>query len=235
MILDNRSPFWASELIHPYDVFVKAGCRVTIASPQGGKVEFDTFSDPRDASGYSQDDTLSLTYINRPEFMELLENTPSAAIASADVVFIATPFGAVESVVSNLAADLDGKVVVDCTNPVGANLTHGLESKISGSERIQQLIPQARIVKAFTIYGFENFEDSNYPGYGNLKPAMLIAGNDRGAKNIITELCTQLGWQPVDTGNLSMSLHLEHMTLLWISIARVQGRGAGFVWAMLQR
>jgi putative intracellular protease/amidase len=74
--------FWAAELIHPYEVFTQAGYAVTIASPQGGKVEFDRFSDPRDASGYAQDDTLSLTYIERPEFMALLEDT--AAIASLD-------------------------------------------------------------------------------------------------------------------------------------------------------
>jgi putative intracellular protease/amidase len=75
--------FWASELIHPYDEFTKAGCQITISSPNGGKVEFDSFSDPRDASGYSKDDTLSMGYINQPEFMELLENTP--AIANLDM------------------------------------------------------------------------------------------------------------------------------------------------------
>jgi putative intracellular protease/amidase len=75
--------FWTSELIHPYDEFTKAGCQITISSPNGGKVEFDSFSDPRDASGYSKDDTLSMGYINQPEFMELLENTP--AIANLDM------------------------------------------------------------------------------------------------------------------------------------------------------
>ncbi len=75
--------FWASELIHPYAEFTQAGCQVTISSPNGGKVEFDSFSDPRDAAGYSKDDTLSLQYIDRPEFMQLLENTP--AISSLDM------------------------------------------------------------------------------------------------------------------------------------------------------
>jgi putative intracellular protease/amidase len=69
--------FWASELIHPYAEFTKAGCQVTIASPDGGKVEFDGLSDPRDASGYSKDDMLSLEYINQSDFMQLLENTPA--------------------------------------------------------------------------------------------------------------------------------------------------------------
>jgi 8-hydroxy-5-deazaflavin:NADPH oxidoreductase len=64
---------------------------------------------------------------------------------------------------------------------------------------------------------------------------MLIAGNDTTAKQVVSTLCKQLGWEAIDTGNLSMSLHLEHMTLLWIQMARVQGWGANFVWAMLKR
>ncbi len=165
----------------------------------------------------------------------LVVQSPIAAVSSADIVFLATPFNVVESALADLNSALDGKILVDCTNPVGANLSHALESKISGSETIQQLVPDARVVKAFTIYGFENFEDNTYPGYGDLKPAMLIAASDRDAKDIVAELCRQLGWEPIDTGNLAMSLHLEHMTLLWINMARVQGRSAGFVWAMLQR
>jgi putative intracellular protease/amidase len=67
--------FWASELIHPYDSFVRQGYEVTIASPNGGKVELDAYSDPRDASGYSKDDTLSMEYLKREEFVALLEKT----------------------------------------------------------------------------------------------------------------------------------------------------------------
>src|SRR5512137_200516 len=77
--------FWASELIHPYDALTQAGHRVTIASPKGGKVEIDAYSDPRDASGYSKDDALSLAYLNKPDFMTLLENTPAiGALDAAD-------------------------------------------------------------------------------------------------------------------------------------------------------
>jgi putative intracellular protease/amidase len=76
--------FWAAELIHPYHEFVQKGYKVTIASPDGGKVEFDAYSDPRDESGYSKDDSLSLAYINKPEFLSLLEDTPSITTLSAD-------------------------------------------------------------------------------------------------------------------------------------------------------
>lgn len=76
--------FWAAELIHPYHEFIQQGYAVNIASPDGGEVAFDAYSDPRDESGYSKDDSLSLKYINRPEFMALLENTPAVTDLSAD-------------------------------------------------------------------------------------------------------------------------------------------------------
>jgi hypothetical protein len=133
------------------------------------------------------------------------------------------------------AGDLRGKILVDCTNPVGSGVTHALDSKQSGAEFIQELVPNTKIVKAFSIYGYENFIDSSYPGYGDLRPAMLIAGNDLAAKQVVTTLNTHLGFETVDTGSLSMSLHLEHMTLLWIHMARVNGHGSGFTWAILRR
>ncbi|MCA6611899.1 MAG: NADPH-dependent F420 reductase [Pseudanabaena sp. M158S2SP1A06QC] len=166
---------------------------------------------------------------------ELIVKSLIEAVQEAEIVFLATPFNAIETALAPVKSLLDGKILVDCTNPVGANLSHGLQSQISGSETVQEFVPNAHVVKAFTIYGFENFEDSTYAGYGDLKPAMLIAGNNQTAKEMVSSLCSQLGWEPVDTGKLSMSLHLEHMTLLWIQMARVQGKGSGFVWAMLQR
>ncbi|MBW4623155.1 MAG: NADPH-dependent F420 reductase [Cyanosarcina radialis HA8281-LM2] len=168
------------------------------------------------------------------KYPDLKVASPPAAVVDAEVIFLATPFAANQSALE-AAGDLAGKILVDCTNPIAANLTHGLNNERSGSELVQSFVPAAKVVKAFTIYGFENFADSSYPGYGNLKPAMLIAGDDAAAKKVVSKLCEELGWEPVDTGNLSMSLHLEHMTLLWIKMARVQGLGAGFVWAMLRR
>ncbi|MFN3200942.1 MAG: type 1 glutamine amidotransferase domain-containing protein [Bradymonadia bacterium] len=67
--------FWAAELTHPYHEFAQAGYTVTIASPEGGKIEFDGYSDPRHESGYSKHDLLSLGFINSPELMALTQNT----------------------------------------------------------------------------------------------------------------------------------------------------------------
>jgi putative intracellular protease/amidase len=69
--------FWASELIHAWYEFTEVGYEVMIASPQGGKVEFDKDSDPRDPGGYSAHDVLSMGFIHTPHLMALLDNTKS--------------------------------------------------------------------------------------------------------------------------------------------------------------
>lgn len=165
---------------------------------------------------------------------ELAVSTPKEAVKAADVVFLATPFQVNAEALKPVQEELAGKILVDCTNPVGPGLTHGLNSKQSGSETVQQLVPSARVVKAFTIYGFENFENNSYPGY-NVKPTMMYCGNDRTAKETVGKLVAQLGWEPLDVGGLEQALHLEHMTLLWIRMVRVNGVTANTVWAKLQR
>jgi len=159
---------------------------------------------------------------------------PREAVGAAEVVFLATPFQANEEVLRDVAAWLEGKVLVDCTNPVGPGLRHGLESVESGSERVQKLAPAARVVKAFSIYGFENFENSRYPGY-DVEPAMMFCGNDAAAKKTVGELIAQLGWEPLDVGGLEQALHLEHMTLLWVRMVRTGGASPHMVWARLRR
>ena len=68
--------FWAAELMHPYFEFTEVGYEVTVASPNGGKVEMDALSDPRDASKWSAGDLISMGFLNTPELVGLLANTP---------------------------------------------------------------------------------------------------------------------------------------------------------------
>ena len=67
--------FWAAELTHAYKLFLENGYDVTIASPKGGKVEVDSLSDPRDSSGYSKEDLISLQFLQDKKFSTMLENT----------------------------------------------------------------------------------------------------------------------------------------------------------------
>jgi len=178
----------------------------------------------------SQSDSVKAALASNPKLSSLPINQ---AVEAAEVIFLAAPFQANADVLAGL--NLAGKILVDCTNPVGPGLSHGLQSRTSGSEEVQRLAFGSEVVKAFTIYGFENLQDNSYPGYGSLKPAMLLAGDNPTAKLTVAKIAGQLGWQPVDAGPLSSALHLEHMTLLWIKMGRAQGLGPNFVWAMLQR
>ena len=154
------------------------------------------------------------------------------AIDRSDVIFLATPFNANEEILKPL--DFKGKILVDCSNPVGPGISHGLESKISGAEKVQQWATDARVVKAYTIYGFENLENSTFPNY-DVKPVMLIAGNGGESKKQIAQLNTDIGFETLDVGKLAMSLHLEHMTLLWVKMVRANGHHPNFTWAYLER
>jgi putative intracellular protease/amidase len=148
--------FWASELIHPYAEFTKAGCQVTIASPNGGKVEFDGLSDPRDASGYSKDDTLSLEYISQPEFMQLLENTPAIAdldMSNFDAIVVCGGQSPMFTFRQNTTLIQLFSNFYETGKPTAA-LCHGtcvlLEAKLSDG---------TYLIKGKTITGFANSEE----------------------------------------------------------------------------
>jgi putative intracellular protease/amidase len=68
--------FWGAELTHPYYELTERGVKVTIASPDGGKVEMDALSDPRDPSKWSSEDLITMGFVNTPELVALLEGTP---------------------------------------------------------------------------------------------------------------------------------------------------------------
>jgi putative intracellular protease/amidase len=68
--------FWGAELTHPYYELSERGVKVTIASPDGGRVQMDALSDPRDPSRWSSEDLITMGFVNTPELMALLETTP---------------------------------------------------------------------------------------------------------------------------------------------------------------
>jgi putative intracellular protease/amidase len=69
--------FWGAELTHPYYELTERGFEVTIASPDGGHVHMDSISDPRDSSKWSAEDLITMGFVNTPELVALLEDTPT--------------------------------------------------------------------------------------------------------------------------------------------------------------
>ena len=75
---------WIAELSHPYWEFVENGYQVTIASPQGGKLELDSWSNPHDDSGYSADDLISAGFLAMPQTRVLIEETVKLSDVNPD-------------------------------------------------------------------------------------------------------------------------------------------------------
>jgi hypothetical protein len=160
------------------------------------------------------------------------------AVRSAEVIVLATPWEAVPNVVAAMG-DVRGKILIDCTNPLMLNaegsLSLSLGSTTSGAEELARLAAGARVAKAFNTYGWENFANSAYPGYGDLKPAMFYCSDDDEAKEIVEKLAKDLGFEPVDTGGLGMARSLEPLALMWIRLAIRNGRNPNFTWGVLRR
>jgi putative intracellular protease/amidase len=76
--------FWWAELTHPHWEFTQRGYEVDVASPDGGRLEADPWSDPRDKSGYSAEDLISLGFVNSPAHMKLVEQSKPLAAVTVD-------------------------------------------------------------------------------------------------------------------------------------------------------
>jgi len=151
------------------------------------------------------------------------------AAAFGDVVVLATPWAAAEEA-ERASGDLAGKVLVDCTNPVGPGLTRALPSG-SVAERLAAAAPKARVVKAFNTAGFEVFAD---PRFGGETASLFLCGDDASAKATVASLGRDLGLAPEDCGPLSQASRLEALALLWISLA-AQGQGRAHAFRLLRR
>jgi putative intracellular protease/amidase len=83
--------FWCAELTHPYWEFSEHGYQVDVASPEGGELKWDSWSDPRDESGYSAEDLISLGFLTSPRHLALIQQTKALAevdLAAYDAVFL---------------------------------------------------------------------------------------------------------------------------------------------------
>jgi len=159
---------------------------------------------------------------------------PREAADEADVICLATPFQAAFDF-GAAVGDLSGKVVVDCTNPIGPDLVLTVGHQSSGAEEIARALPAARVVKAFNSTGWENMADSAYPGYGGLRPVMPVCGDDADARRSVCRLAEDLGFEAWDWGPLSGARYLEPLAMLWILPARAGGVGPDFAFALLRR
>jgi 8-hydroxy-5-deazaflavin:NADPH oxidoreductase len=142
-----------------------------------------------------------------------------AAAPTGDIVILAVPYGSAAAVVADYGDALDGKVIIDITNPVAPDLSglvtpHGS----SGAQEIAKGLPAtAHIVKAFnTVFGHVLAKNGRLDAF--------IAADDAEAKARVSTFIESLGLRPLDVGGLPMASTLEALGLMMIGLAK---NGAG--------
>lgn len=114
--------------------------------------------------------------------------------------------------------NFSGKVVMDATNPIAKEppvngvLKFFTDYDSSLMEKIQQHIPGAKLVKAFSCVGNAFMYKPNFPGG---TPTMFIAGNDEDAKKTVTGILTSFGWETEDMGKAEAARAIEPLCILW--------------------
>jgi 8-hydroxy-5-deazaflavin:NADPH oxidoreductase len=120
-------------------------------------------------------------------------------------------------------AHFDGKVLIDVTNPLAFTKEGGVSLFVgttdSLGERVQRAVPSAKVVKAFNTIGNGQMVDPHVKGQPRLE--LLIAGNDAGAKQKVSEIAKSFGWSgTLDAGGIDGARSLEALVPLWVRMAQ---------------
>ena len=151
-----RVGFWGAELTHPYYELTERGLEVTIASPGGGKVELDALSDPRDPSKWSSNDLVTMGFVNTPDLMVLLEDTPKLEdldLDAYDAVMVAGGFSPMFTYRGNDALADVIRHFYESEKPT-AIYCHGAAALVD-----LKLSDGSYLVAGKTVTGFANIEE----------------------------------------------------------------------------
>lgn len=145
--------------------------------------------------------------------------TPEETASFAEVGVLAVKGAAAASMVRAAGpANLAGKPVIDTSipladaAPVNGVLRLFTSSDDSLMERLQREFPQIRFVKAFNSIGSAHMVN---PVYAEGRPTMFICGNDPPAKDLVSRLLDQFGWDVADMGMVESARAIEPLGVLW--------------------
>ncbi|HEX3278444.1 MAG TPA: NAD(P)-binding domain-containing protein [Thermoleophilaceae bacterium] len=132
--------------------------------------------------------------------------TPAEAAAFGDVVILAVPWPAIDDAVAQ-AGSLDGRIVIDTTNPFGAGGWQVPEGRTT-TQVNQERLAGAHVVKSFNTLTAA-FQQEAAGRTGEKRVAMFLAGDDAEAKRVVAGLIDDAGFDPVDAGTAAQSSILE--------------------------
>jgi predicted dinucleotide-binding enzyme len=139
---------------------------------------------------------------------------------TGELVVLAVPFEAIGDLLAQYRDQLDGKVVIDISNPIDFTTYDELlvPADSSAAGEIAKDLPGAAVVKAFNV----NFGDTLSTGTnGTTRTTVLLAGDDAEAKMAVVALIEAAGLRAVDAGPLSRARELEALGFLQIVLAAI--------------
>lgn len=164
----------------------------------------------------------------KPEVQQWLRENPAGTVGTfaqtaefAEFVVLATLGSAAEQAVALAGPhNFAGKTVMDTTNPiadsapVGGILAYFTTPNESLAERIQSVLPQAHVVKAFNSVGAARMVN---PDFQQGTPTMFFCGDSAAAKDAVRGVIQQFGWEPYDCGGIVAARAIEPLCILWCS------------------
>ncbi len=181
------------------------------------------------ASGFlseGHDVMLGTRNISKEDVLKWKNDNPSGLLGSfqetaqfGDVIVLAVSGLVVEDAITLAGKEhFFEKTVIDATNPIAAvppdngvlKFFTTLEDSLM--ERIQKLLPDAKLVKAFSCVGNAFMYKPNFPGG---TPTMFICGNDDSAKRTVIDILTSFGWETEDMGMAEAARAIEPLCILW--------------------
>ena len=192
----------------------------------------------RQFSNAGHDVRIAATSLNKAQTVAASVPGVTAVVATdsaagADVIVVATPFDQAAAALQS-AGPLDGKVVIDITNPLTADymgLTIGHDT--SAAEEIAKAVPGADVAKAFnTLFAQVIGDGAAFP---NGQAAAFVASDSARAKATATALAESIGFDVIDAGPLKNARYLEPLAGLNIHLGYGGGLGTGIAPAWLRR
>jgi len=156
--------------------------------------------------------------------------TFSDAAAHGEMVFNCTRGDTSLAMLSGLATELDGKILVDVSNPLdfanGFPPTLSVSNTDSLAEQIQRALPKTFVVKSLnTVNAAVMIEPSRLPG----QHTVFVSGNDPHAKGRVMDFLRTLGWQSIiDLGDITSARAAEQLLPLWVRLYTVLGNNEIF-------
>jgi NADPH-dependent F420 reductase len=166
--------------------------------------------------------------IGQPDGSGRIVGVSNSEAAAAELVIVSVPYDGHAELLSSLATELAGKIVVDCVNPLGFDQQGPFPLRVaagSAAQEAQQLLPDSTVIGAFHHVSAVLLND---PTVDHFADDVLVLGDDRQAVAVVCELATAIpGAHGIYAGRLRNAGQVEALTANLIAINRRYKTHAG--------